>query len=104
MYFLYNKLTGAISEPIRSGEPSEKVLNKEADCELGSGIRWNEADGVDLFYAPDEDILSTYPDFLEVAINAWGRFLTGKYFVYKSSPEDSGEIKLNPEWYPEPEE
>lgn len=50
MYFLYLKSNGKISVPIRIGEPDIKTLNKEADCGIGSGVKW---ENVDLFYAPE---------------------------------------------------
>ena len=83
MYFLYLKSNGEISPPIRYGEPSQKALNKELDCEIGSGIKWQN---VDLFYSDDD-----FPaDFQKWAA-------TGKYYV------DGNEIKENLEWV-EPEE
>jgi len=84
MYFLYLKSNGEISPPIRYGEPSEKALAKEPDCEIGSGIKW---ENVDLFYAPDKD----FPEDFQ----KWAA--TGKYYV------DGNEIKENLEWV-EPEE
>lgn len=92
MYFLYLKSNGAISPPIHKGEPDARTLNKESDCELGFGIKW---DNVDLFYAPDDE----FPDdFIKTAPQAWGEFERGKYYV------ENDEIKENTEWYPEPEE
>ena len=79
MYFLYLKSTGAISPPVHLGRPSEKALAKESDCEIGSGIKW---ENVDLFYAPD----SEFPDdFKEWAAE-------GKYYV------DGEEVKENKDW------
>lgn len=84
MYFLYLKLNGEISVPIRQGEPDAKILNKEIDCGIGSGIKW---ENVDLFYSPDED----FPDdFARTAP-------LGKYYV------ESNEVKENLDWE-EPEE
>ena len=68
MYFLYRKDNGEISPPVRSGTPSQRVLNKEVNCEIGSGIKW---ENVDLFYAPDEDFPE---DFVRTAP-------LGKYYV-----------------------
>lgn len=84
MYFLYLKSNGEISPPIRYGEPSQKTLNKGSDCEIGSGIKWQN---VDLFYAPDEEFPE---DFQEWAT-------TDKYYV------DGNEIKENLDWM-EPKE
>ena len=86
MYFLYLKSTGAISVPIRSGKPDEKTLNKEADCGIGSGVKW---ENVDLFYAPDEEFAD---DFMDNAA-------TGKYYI------SGDEVKENLKWIkPEREE
>jgi len=84
MYFLYLKSNGEISPPIQCGEPSQKALDKKPDCEIGSGIKWQN---VDLFYAPDED----FPD----GFQKWAG--TGKYYV------DGNEVKENLDWV-EPEE
>lgn len=84
MFFLYLKSNGEISEPIHKGEPSYRALNKEIDCEIGSGIKW---ENVDLFYAPDEE----FPD----DFHKWA--IEGKYYV------DGNEIKENLDWI-EPEE
>ena len=84
MYFLYLKTTGAISTPIHRGLPSQRALNKEVDCDIGSGIKW---ENVDLFYAPDEE----FPDdFARTAP-------LGKYYV------ENNDIKENLDWM-EPEE
>ena len=81
MYFLYHKQTGEISPPIRKGEPSERAINKERDCEIGSGIKW---ENVDLFYAPD----SEFPeDFAKTAP-------LGKYYINL----ETGEVEENPGW------
>jgi len=87
MYFLYNKKTGEISVPIRTGQPSEKATNKEWDCEIGSGIKW---ENVDLFYAPDEEFPE---DFAENAP-------LGKYYVNLETEE----VEENTEWQPPEEE
>jgi len=84
MYFLYLKSTGAISVPIRSGKPDERTLNKEADCGIGSGVKW---ENVDLFYAPDEEFAD---DFKEWAAE-------GKYYI------SNDEVKENLKWV-KPEE
>ena len=84
MYFLYLKLNGKISAPIRHGMPSQRTLSKELDCEIGSGIKWQN---VNLFYAPDEEFPE---DFCKWAA-------TGKYYV------DGNEVKENLDWV-EPEE
>jgi len=52
MYFLYLKSNGEISVPIRQGEPDNRTVNKEVNCGIGSGVKW---ENVDLFYAPDEE-------------------------------------------------
>ena len=84
MYFLYLKSNGEIIVPIHSGQPSQRALNKEVDCEIGSGIKW---ENVDLFYSPDEE----FPDdFARTAP-------LGKYYV------EGNEIKENLDWV-EPEE
>ncbi len=84
MYFLFLKESGRIGPPIRRGEPDGKTLNKEANCGIGSGVKW---ENVDLFYAPDEE----FPDdFARTAP-------LGKYYV------DGNEIKENLDWT-EPEE
>jgi len=79
MYFLYLKETGAISVPVRIGRPDEKTLNKEPDCGIGGGVKW---ENVDLFYAPDDEFPE---DFQEWAVE-------GKYYV------DGDEIKENMGW------
>lgn len=87
MYFLYHKKTGEISVPTRIGQPSEKAINKERDCEIGSGIKW---ENVDLFYAPD----SEFPeDFTENAP-------LGKYYINLETEE----VEENKEWQPPEEE
>lgn len=79
MFFLYLKLNGEISEPIHRGEPSQRTLDKNINCEIGSSIKW---ENVDLFYSPDEE----FPDdFVRTAP-------LGKYYV------DSNEIKENLDW------
>ena len=86
MYFLYLKSTGAITVPIRSGKPDERTLNKDVDCGIGSGVKW---ENVDLFYAPDGEFAD---DFKEWAAE-------GKYYI------DSDEVKENLKWIkPEREE
>jgi len=84
MYFLYLKSNGEISVPIRQGEPDNRTVNKEVNCGIGSGVKWQN---VDLFYAPDEE----FPDDFQ----KWAA--TGKYYV------DGDEIKENLDWR-EPEE
>jgi hypothetical protein len=84
MYFLYRKDNGKISLPVKHGEPSRRALNKESNCEIGSGIKWQN---VDLFYAPDGE----FPEDFQ----KWAA--TGKYYV------DGSEIKENLDWI-EPEE
>lgn len=84
MFFLYLKSSGQIGEPIHQGKPSQRALNKEVNCEIGSGIKW---ENVDLFYAPDDE----FPDDFQ----KWA--ITGKYYV------DGNEIKENLDWK-EPEE
>lgn len=86
MYFLYFISNGKIGEPIHRGEPSHRALNKEINCEIGSGIKWQN---VDLFYAPDEDFEGTC-DFCKWATE-------GKYYI------ENNEIKENLDWE-EPEE
>ena len=92
MYFLYFKSNGAISVPIRKREPGIRTLNKEVNCEIGSGINW---ENVDLFCAPDEEFPE---DFARTAPLAWGEFDRGKYYV------DGDEIKENLDWEEPPEE
>lgn len=84
MYFLYLKSNGEIIVPLRKGEPDRKTINKEVDCRIGSGIKWEK---VDLFYAPDDEFPE---DFSRTAP-------FGKYCV------DGNEIKENLDWE-EPEE
>ncbi len=84
MYFLYLKSGGKIIIPIRRGQPSQKALDKEPNCEIGSGIKW---ENVDLFYSPDNEFPT---DFTRTAP-------LGKYYV------DGNEIKENLDWT-EPEE
>ena len=84
MYFLYLKSDGDISPPIRYGEPSQKALSKEPDCEIGGGIKW---ENVDLFYALDEEFPEDFQKWAAI----------GKYYV------DGNEIKENLDWV-EPEE
>ena len=79
MYFIYLKSSGAISPPIRRGKPDDRTLNKEADCGIGGGVRW---DNNDLFYAPDDE----FPDDFQ----KWAS--TGKYYVINN------EIKENLGW------
>lgn len=84
MYFLYLKSNGEIIVPIRQSEPDINTLNKEVNCNIGSGVKW---ENVDLFYSPDEE----FPDdFVRTAP-------LGKYYV------DGNEIKENLDWE-EPEE
>ena len=85
MYFLYLKSTGAISPPIRSGKPDERTLNKEIDCGIGGGVKW---ENVDLFYAPDEEFSG---DFQEWAGE-------GKYYI------SGDEVKENVDWVQPKEE
>jgi len=84
MYFLYLKSNGEISVPIRQGEPDSRTINKEADCGIGGGVKW---ENVDLFYSPDEE----FPDDFQ----KWAA--TGKYYI------NGNEIKENLDWK-EPEE
>lgn len=86
MYFLFRKTDGQISVPIRKGEPDLRTLNKEPDCGIGSGVKW---ENVDLFYAPDEEF-DDPKDFQKWAPE-------GKYYI------DNGEIKETAGWE-EPEE
>ena len=85
MYFLYLKSNGEISPPIKKGEPEAAAINKELNCSLGSGIKWNN---VDLFYALDNEFSE---DFYEAAS-------LGKYYI------EDNEIKENLNWKPEIEE
>lgn len=84
MFFVYLKATGQISPPVRSGEPDQRTLNKEPDCQIGSGVRW---DNNELFYASD----SEFPDDFQ----KWAT--TGKYYI------ENNEIKENLDWI-EPKE
>lgn len=84
MYFLYLKSDGEIIVPIHSGQPNQRTLSKEVDCEIGSDIKWKN---VELFYSPDEEFPG---DFARTAP-------LGKYYV------DGDEIKENTDWE-EPEE
>ena len=84
MYFLYLKSNGEISLPVRMGRPDQRTLDKEPDCGIGGGVKW---ENVDLFYAPDEE----FPDDFQ----KWAP--EGKYYV------DDDEIKENLDWE-EPEE
>ena len=86
MYFLYKKSDGRISVPVRRGEPDFKTLNKEPNCGIGGGVKW---ENVDLFYAPDEDF-DEHEDFQKWAAE-------GKYYI------DNGEVKKTAGWE-EPEE
>lgn len=84
MYFLYLKSNSEIVVPVRQGEPDRKTLNKEINCGIGSGLKW---ENVELFFALDEE----FPDdFARTAP-------LGKYCI------DSNEIKENLDWS-EPEE
>ena len=84
MYFIYLKTSGAISNPVCKGEPDSRSLDKEPECGVGSGVKWDDND---LFYAPDDE----FPDDFQ----EWAA--TGKYYV------DNDEIKENLDWV-EPEE
>lgn len=86
MFFLYFKTNGEIILPIHRRDPCSRTLNKESNCELGSGIKW---ENVDLFYAPDEEF-DDPDDFVRTAP-------FGKYYV------EDNEIKENFDWE-EPEE
>jgi len=66
------------------GRPDQRTLDKEPDCGIGGGVKW---ENVDLFYAPDEE----FPDDFQ----KWAP--EGKYYV------DDDEIKENLDWE-EPEE
>ena len=79
MYFLYFKSNGEIIVPIRRGEPDAKVLGKDANCGIGSGVKW---ENVDLFYSPDDEFPN---DFARTAP-------LGKYYV------NGDRIKENLEW------
>jgi len=59
MYFIYLKSSGAISPPIRSGEPDEKTLSRTPNCGIGGGVKW---DMNDLFYATDEEFPEDFND------------------------------------------
>ena len=84
MYFLYFKSSGEISTPVRKGKPDQRTLDKEPDCGIGGGVKW---ENVDLFYALDEE----FPDDFQ----EWAS--EGKYYV------KDNEIKENLDWI-EPEE
>ena len=84
MYFLYFKSNGKIGEPIHRGKPSQQALSKKVDCEIGSGIKW---ENVELFYSSDEEFPN---DFARTAP-------LGKYYI------DGNEVKENLDWI-EPEE
>lgn len=81
MYFLYLKSNGEISPPIKKGEPEVVAINKESNCSLGSGIKWNN---VDLFYAPGNEFPE---DFYETAS-------LGKYYIKDNEIEESLSWKL----------
>lgn len=83
MYFIYLKSSGAISPPVRFGKPDDRSLNKEANCGIGSGVKWGTND---LFYAED----SEFPDdFQEWAAD-------GKYYIdVEVTPH---EVKENEAW------
>ena len=87
MYFIYLKSTGAISPPVRTGEPDQATLDSKADCGIGGGVKW---DTNELFYAPDDEFPE---DFRATAAE-------GKYIV------KAGEIIEVKGWEPqeEPEE
>lgn len=84
MFFLYMKTNGEIIIPVRAGEPDDKTTNKEANCGIGSGVKW---DNVELFYAPDEEFAE---DFVRTAP-------LGKYYI------KNNEVKKRIGWK-EPEE
>ena len=84
MYFIYLKSNGAISPPVRKGKPDDRSLNKEENCGIGGGVKW---DANDLFYAPDDEFPNDF--------QKWAS--TGKYYV------ENDEIKENLDWI-EPEE
>lgn len=81
MYFLYLKSDGTISPPVKKGEPEAKTVKKELNCDLGSGIKW---ENVDLFYAPDDEFID---DFQETAP-------LGKYYI------KNDEVRENLDWKP----
>jgi len=85
MYFLYSKSNGEISLPIKKGEPEADAINKELNCSLGSGIKW---DNVEIFYAPDDEFSG---DFFETASQ-------GKYYI------EADEVIENIYWKPPLEE
>ena len=85
MYFLYLKSNGTISPPVKRGEPEIAATDKELNCNLGSGIKW---DNVDLFYSPDGEFTD---DFIETAPQ-------GKYYV------ENNEVKEDLTWTPPEEE
>lgn len=87
MFFLYLKSNGKISVPVRKGDPDIRTLNKEMNCGIGSGVKW---DNVDLFYVPDEEF-DDPDDFQKYAA-------TGKYYV------KNNEIKENLDWTESEEE
>lgn len=85
MYFLYLKDSGKIGEPIRRGKPDYKTINKERECGIGSGVKW---ENVDLFYSPDDE----FPDdFARTAP-------LGKYYI------DGNEVKEKLDWKESEEE
>ena len=86
MYFLYLKSDGVISPPVKRGEPEMAATNKELNCSLGSGIKW---DNVDLFYAPDSEFAD---NFIETASQ-------GKYYIENNTvKEDLNCTPLEEEW------
>ena len=78
MYFLYIKSSGKIGEPIRSGQPDKRTIDKEPNCGIGSGVKW---ENVDLFYSDEE-----FPeDFVRTAP-------LGKYYI------ENDEVKENADY------
>jgi len=65
--------------------PGQRTLDKEEDCEIGSGIKW---ENVDLFYAPDSEFPDDFKEWAD----------TGKYYVA------GDEIKEDMDWVKPKEE
>lgn len=75
MYFLYRKDNGEISPPVKSGQPDQRTLDKEVNCGIGSGVKW---ENVDLFYSLDENFPK---DFFRTAP-------LGKYYIKNDEIEE----------------
>ena len=82
MYFLYLKSDGAISPPVKKGEPEKAAIDKKPKCSLGSGINW---ENVDLFYAPDDEFPENFQETAPL----------GKYYI------ENNKIKEDLNWEPE---